>query len=249
MKRILTLLLCLTLLTPCLAEGRLTDEELQGFYRHSIFVGDSIPRMLWNYIKDVRKTQPEYFPDIKFYTSYNYQLYTARLKSASTKRVNLVYKGRELSLYEIVQILSPRRVFILAGVNDAVALNPERGLTYTEETVATLREADPGLDIYFFSLTPVTQKVENEHHYQAKWDAYNALLEEKCAELGVGYIDIATDLKDEETGLMKKGISSDGKYHLNASGNAIWAQTLLDWAQRQYEQGVWTPADNDIEPW
>ena len=66
-------------------------------------------------------------------------------------------------------------------------------------------------------------------------------LAEKCPEVGAHFIDIATNLKGED-GLMKKGISHDGEYHLNEQGNAIWAQALLDFAQAQYDLGLWVPA-------
>ena len=43
--------------------------------------------------------------------------------------------------------------------------------------------------------------------------------------------------------LGEKGISHDGEYHLNDKGNAIWVQTLLDFAQGEYDANRWVPVD------
>jgi hypothetical protein len=95
--------------------------------------------------------------------------------------------------------------------------------------------------VYFFSLTPVTYRVEQERpNLQQKWDAYNQLLKAKCEEVGALYVEISEPLKNEN-GLLPMALSHDGKYHLNEEGNAIWAQLLLDYAQSRYDAGLWSP--------
>ena len=254
LKRWIALLLMLCMVSGTAAAaaeeapaGRLPDQTLMTFYRNSLFAGDSLVRMFRNYIKERQKTEPDFFPDIKFYSSYSFQLrLAAKEKTWSGDKANLQYKGRDETLCRIAQKEAPDKLFILAGLNDNFTQNvkgesgPDRGMRLVGKIMELLAQYSPDTQVYFFSLTPVTKAVEKKRHVQEKWNEFNALLEARCRELGAGYIDIATPLKDEE-GLLPKNISADGEYHLNDRGNEIWARTLLDYAQAQYEAGAWTP--------
>lgn len=253
MKRLFALLLgVMLLLGAAFAEQttdaeqtestRLPDDVLVTYYEHSVFVGDSLPRMFRNYVVNVvQKEHPDYFKDVKFYTAYSYQLYSATLRSPSSSKVNLTYKGGDTTLCRLMGALKPEKLFLLAGLNDKIGEKTEKGMEYIDKIMALMEEFSPETQVYFFSLTPVTAKVEKKRpNLQSKWDAYNEALEQKCAEVGAIYIDIATDLKGED-GLMKSGISHDGEYHLNDKGNAIWLQTLLDFAQSEYDALRWIP--------
>ena len=244
MKRLLCLVLLLLCAVPAVRAERLTDEQLVSYYDNSLFIGDSLQRMLRNHIAPLQKKDPAFFRGVKFYTAYNYQLSTAAKDKVFSGRVNLVYKGRERTMFEIVSLLEPPKLFILAGLNDRVAFHPGKTMEYVEQIVAGVAKYSPGTQVYFLSLPPVTEKVEKKYHLQAKWDDYNKILGAKCREVGAVFIDIATDLKGEN-GLMIKGISSDGEYHLNDRGNAIVVQTLLDFAQARYDEGLWTPVKED----
>ena len=245
MKKLMALALCLMLLLPAAVQAeetadRLPDEVLMQYYDHSLFVGDSVIRMFRNYVKNVQKTDPGYFPGIKFYSEYSYQLHTAAMQYVTEDRVNLKYKGSDATLSEIMKGEKPEKVFILAGLNERIHLHIDWADSYITKIMAIRDKYSPDTEMYFFSLTPVTRKVGNPR--QEKHDEYNVWLARKCEEVGATYIEISELLKDED-GFMRKSISSDGEYHLNAEGNAIWAQKLLDFAQEQYDLGLWTPAE------
>ena len=246
------LILCMAAgMLPALAEepARLPDETLMGFYDNAMFVGDSLVRMFRNYIKERQKQDQGYFSGTVFYSSYSYQLrLAAKEKPWSGDKANLQYKGKDETLCRIAKKEQPARILILAGLNDNFTQNVDgedgmdRGMRYVGQIMELLGEYAPEAQVYFFSLTPVTKEVEKKRHVRDRWDEYNALLEARCAELGAGYIDIATPLKDED-GLLPKDRTADGEYHLNDRGNEIWAQTLLDYAQAQYEAGNWIPEE------
>ena len=248
MKRWLSLLLCFFLLLPGAAaeespaKDRLPDEVLMTYYDHTLFVGDSLIRMLRNYVKGVQKKDPGFFPGVKFYSEYSFQLSTAAREWVQTgsDRVFLTYKGSEATLYEVMKGEKPVRVFLLAGLNDRIEEHYDWAENYLNKIMALTEKHAPGTQIIFFSMTPVTQSVNKKKNRQAKIDAYNAWLEEKCAQIGAGYMNIAEGLKDEN-GVLPRALSSDGEYHLNEEGNAIWIRELLDYAQAQYEAGLWTP--------
>ncbi|MBR4360755.1 MAG: hypothetical protein IKP32_09060 [Clostridia bacterium] len=248
---ILAVLLLMSLIGTSVGEEttmeRLPDEVLMTYYNDTAFVGDSLIRMFRNYVKDRQKKEPNFFKGIKFYSSYSYQLRTAALEWVNPDKSNLVYKGSDEVLCKIMKDQKPARLFILAGLNDNFAREVngvegiDRGMRAVTKIMELMEKYSPTTQVYFFSMTPVTQKVENKRHIREKWDEYNAQLEKTCQELGAVYVDIATPLKDEN-GLLPKSISNDNEYHLNDKGNAIWAQALLDFAQAQYEAGQWTPA-------
>ncbi|MBR5109265.1 MAG: hypothetical protein IK099_03635 [Clostridia bacterium] len=251
MKKAIAVLLCLlTLVANAWAfseetPARLPDETLMSFYDQSVFAGDSTIRMFRNYVKERQEKEPSYFSGIRFYSAYSIQLRTLGLEWVNSELTNLTYKGSDEVLCEIVQRIKPEKVFILAGLNDNFAKEKngegiDRGMRYVGNIMKAINKHAPGTQVFFFSLTPVTQKVEDTRHIQALWDQYNERLEQTCLELGATYIDIASALKDEN-GLLPKSITSEGEYHLNAEGNAIWAQVLLDFAQAQYEAGLWSP--------
>ena len=86
-----------------------------------------------------------------------------------------------------------------------------------------------------------TYRVEDERPgLTEKWNEYNACLKKKCEEVGALYVDIATPLRNEK-GFLPMEWSHDSQYHLNDEGNAIWVQTLLDYAQSRYDAGLWSP--------
>ncbi len=247
MRKWLSLLLCALMLLPSAAwadavpsADRLPDETLMTYYDHSLFVGDSVVRMFRNYIKDVQKKDPTYFSGIKFFSAYNYQLFTATMERTNSHRVNLTYKGSDATFAEIMNAEKPDRVFILAGLNERIHIHIDRANNYLPKIMALRDKYSPETEISFLSLTPVTQKVGAKR--QQGHDEYNIWLEKKCAEIGAAYIDISSRLKDE-TGFLPKRISNDGEYHLSTSGNAIFAQELLDYAQSQYDAGLWVPKD------
>lgn len=247
-RRLLCLLMAL--LAPAVAPaeqpraGRLPDSVLMRYYEGSIFVGDSLIRMFRNYVKDIRAKDPSFFPGVRFYSAYNYQLRAASREKASEQSslVNLLYKSKWCTMAEIMQGEQPPRLFLLAGLNDKIYDHLDRADDYLEKIAALRDGLAPDTALYFLSLTPVTRVAEKKYHLSAKISAYNAWLERKCGELGAVYVDIATDLKDEK-GLLPMAISHDGYFHLEEVGYDVVVRTLLDFAQREYELGRWTPPE------
>lgn len=244
MKRLLIILLCLLLAAPAACGERLPDEQLITYYDQAFFVGDSLCEMLRYYVNGVvRREHPDYFRDVKFFTAHGYKLETAALRRPSYTETNLMYKGGAITVCGLAEKLQPEKMFILVGMNDRIGDHIDQGVAWIDTIIAMVQEVSPDTTLHFFSLTPIAAQVEKKAlGRQEKWDAYNAALKEKCADAGVHFIDIATGLKGED-GLLAPALASEDGYHVNNDGNAIWVQTLLDFAQSQYELGLWAPAD------
>lgn len=237
---LLLLLLAVSVFCGSAGAERLPDETLMTYYDRAIFAGDSVICLFRNYVKEIRNADAGYFPGVKFYCAYSYQLQTASMEyvSANSERVHLTYKGSKATLAEIIRKEKPVRVFIHAGLNEYIHKHIDRAENYINKIMALRDKYSPETQVYFLSLTPVTKKVGNPR--QELHDQYNVWLSQKCAEAGAFFVDITTPVKGED-GFLPKTLSRDNEYHLNNKGNAIFAQTLLDFAQAQYEAGLWTP--------
>lgn len=243
LNRFCALALAIMLMCPAAMAQRLSDQELSSYYGDAVVVGDSLPRMLRNYISNLQGDDPTLFEGMRFFTYYSYRLRSAARETINADEINLVYKGQDYVLCKLMAQLKPGKLFILAGLNDKIGEKPEKGMEYVEEIMRLMAQYAPDTKVYFFSITPVTARANKERpNLQEKWDAYNRLLEEKCAQVGAIYVEIAEPLKNEK-GLLPASLSHDGLYHLNDEGNKIWVEMLLDFAQSRYDAGSWKPGE------
>ena len=220
---------------------RLSRETLMSFFTDSAFVGDSVTERVRTYVKDQRKEEePGLLSNAKFLVKQSYMLFMASKNYVSQKSANLTYNGREMSLCNIMGAMKPKRVFILLGINDYIGEKIDKGMEYVTRTVELIHKYSPDTEIYFQSLTPVTRNFCKRKDFRTMWDEYNEALKKLSETVDFTYIEIAAGLKDEE-GYLPDEWSTDREYHVNNKGIPIWIDELLDFAQQQYEQGLWTP--------
>ena len=221
---------------------RLTDAQLYSFYDGALFVGDSITRQFQVFIIERRREDGGCLAGARFQTAQSYFLYTASRKLLMPETNNLHFQGRDLPLWEIIELMKPSKVLILLGVNDYIGEKIEKGVGYAERIIDLAAQASPDTQIIFESLTPVAPAFCRKKDYRPLWDQYNQALEAMCRRRGAGYVDIATALKDED-GYLRADYSSDGEYHLNRQGLQVWLDQLLNYAQAQYDLGLWAPEE------
>lgn len=240
--------------------GKLPDEVLVTFFDDTVFAGDSLVAMFQSYAGSRQKETPWFFGNITFKSANSYKLRFASYKtipSEEMKYAHLVEKGKKVTLYQIVKNRQPARVFLLAGVNDALTTDytkkrqgrdetgVERAVRYIRTTAEILREASPETVLYVVSQMPVTrsfvQGTNKAKACQERWDEINETLKGLSEEIGFRYVALDSGVRGED-GLLPMALSYDGKYHLNDDGNGIIARELLDYAQAEYEAGRWKPA-------
>ncbi len=237
---------------------RLPDEILMTFYEHTIFAGDSQVAKFRNYVKIRMKTDPAFFSGVDFRAANSYKFrYAAYKKLQESNGAHLTDGGSKATLYAIVKKEQPERVFMLAGLNDAFTTDYtlkrngrdetgyDRAARYVREMTELIREASPATRIYIVSQMPVTKSfVQGTNRYEAvreRFDLVNETVRQECESLGISYVDLASGLKNEN-GLLPEKYCADGLVHLNDDGYEIFARELLDYAQAEYENGNWTPA-------
>ena len=247
MWKIRRFLLCLAvfvLFVSSVCAERLPQSKLLEFYENCVFVGDSITQQFHAYMNVKKKKEDGFSFPVKYLAAQSYMLYTASRKYQTTRGVSLTFRGNEMPLCDILQLMKPNKAFILLGVNDYAGKEIEKYIGCCDRLIDLAAQSAPDTGLVFFSLTPVTRAFCRKQDYRTMWDAYNAELEKECEARGAGYIDIASNLKDEE-GYLREDYSSDGQYHLNHDGLEIWFQKLMDYAQEQYDKGLWMPKEEN----
>ena len=243
MKRLIALGMLFAILAGSWSPGEaesLTRNQLSAFYSGSFFIGDSITEQLKGYIRSRQQEEPDFFPDVVFLTAQSYCLYTASRKNLLPEKANLKSRGKEMPLWEILKERKPAKALILLGVNDYIGKTIQKGMDYDNRILDLAQKHAPDTEVIFLSLTPVTKAFCKRQDYQSMWDDYNAALQGLCLLRNTPYIDIASRMKDED-GYLKASYSSDGQYHLKAEALELWVEALLEYAQSQYDQGLWKP--------
>ena len=154
-----------------------------------------------------------------------------------------------MTMYEAVKRFKPKRAFILLGLNDPVGIKVDKAIGWVEDIFRKMEEMGPDTAVYFLSETPVTIQYEikrDREGYQLSLDEYNEKLKKTCEENGGFYIELAEALKDENN-FLREECSSDNICHLSDEGNAVLIQVLKDYAQEQYDQGLWDPFAEEAE--
>ncbi|MCR5296495.1 MAG: hypothetical protein K6E17_03705 [Clostridiales bacterium] len=225
-------------------ERELPDRVLMQFYENTIFVGDSQIRNLGNYFRRHRDKDPEFFPGVKCYGEYSLQMRMIALKEplSDENAVQLNYKGRASTMTKIAKAEQPVRIFILIGLNDRIYEHMDRADRYIDKMLELRASYFPDTEIHFMSLTPVTNKWKQKVRDEIV--EYNTWLEEKCRQTGMYYMDVRERLMDAD-GCLPVKITTDAESHLNADGFDILIQSLLDYAQQRYDEGLWTPKDDE----
>ena len=233
---------------------RLPDEVLMTWFDNTMFVGDSQLAKFRNYVKKQWKEKDWFFSNVDFRVenSYKFRFVAYRtIPSGEMKYAHLHDAGQKVTLFTIAGKVRPARIFILAGINDALTTDyknengVERAMRYVRGGTELIREASPETEIYFITQMPVTKSfVQGSNGSKAvteRWNAINEAIQAESGELGITLVDLAYGLKDEN-GLLPTAYCADGLCHLNDAGYEIFAQELLDFVQAEYEAGRWVPA-------
>lgn len=148
-------------------------------------------------------------------------------------------KNRGINADNTVQMLErldpiikgqPRKLFLLAGVND---LGAGRSPEDTAENIAAILDRfakeSPNTVIYVQSLLPVNDTYGRFKSYRdgaldEPIRRLNVLIEKVCAERGIAFIDLYPHFVDEE-GRMFAHLTNDG-LHLKGEGYSIWKSII-----------------------
>ncbi len=242
MKRLIACVLLLICLAPMAMAERLDDEVLLSYYDDSVFFGDSIMQAFRRYRSAVRQTDPDFLDGTEVVCTASISLYAGSRRYLMGD-FHFSYRGSEKTMYAIAKQTGAKKAFVLLGLNDPVGIKIDKAMGWIEDIIRNMAELSPGTEVYFFSETPVTPKFCSEKkrpNYQELLNDYNRRLRETCEANGAHYIEISEPLKDE-TGYLNPLYSSDQRCHFSDDGVRVWIECMKDYAQEQYDLGLWNP--------
>ena len=243
LKQVVAFLLLFSFLISLSYAEPLDDSVLLSYYDDSVFFGDSRMESFNRYVSGLRQEDASFMAKTKIVPTGSISLYAASRTYPSGEFL-FYYHGRQLTMYGIADRIQPKKIFIMLGLNDPVAIKIEKALTWVEDILRKMGETVPDAEVCFLSETPVTENFDSEKKvegYQTLLDQYNDRLKETCESNGARYINIAAALKGEDN-FLKLDYSNDKVCHLSDEGNAALLQALKDYVQEQYDLGLWTPA-------
>lgn len=206
-----------------------------SYFEDTVFVGDSITTTLRNYCTAQRKTNPEFLGGAKFLAAVSLSVRTAKSNYPGAG-VDLQYRGSKIAVPAGLAAMEAKRVFILLGVNDYAAKNPESTLKNYNTLLDNIYAENPNIEIVIQGILPVTVEFCLQKGINIdKWNAYNETLIAMCEERGIKYLSFAEDLMDEN-GYLRRDYSSDGLFHLSTTANEIWVRALRTYAAEQVSE-------------
>lgn len=246
-RRIACVLLLICLVPTAMAE-RLDDDVLLGFYGDSVFFGDSITKALRWYRSVVRRKDEDFMATTEIICADSISLF-AGSRDRLVGDYHFQYRGYAKTMYDITGQIGAKKVFILLGMNDPAGIKIDKALGWVEDIIRIMGERFPDLEVYFFSNTPVTVyycREKDRPEYQEQVNEYNARLKETCEARGAHYVEIAEAMKDG-SGYLDLDYSSDDRCHLTDEGVLVWIECLKNYAQEQYDLGLWDPFESAEE--
>lgn len=209
------------------------DIAYEQFFSDSVLIGDSVSQGFENYAmqsnahrKEAGEAKDPLLGTMKFLTSSGYSLLGAFDPVSATSK-HPIYKGKQRPVWESVQLMGARHVYLFFGIND-LGGKYHPSWKY-RDLIKKLKESSPDLAITILSATPTVKGGQQKGVNTKAIRALNAEMETMAKQNGWDYINLADRLSDAE-GYLKPEYCSDGYVHETAEGYAVWTQVLKEYA-------------------
>lgn len=209
------------------AEAESSEVHDDSYFDDAVFVGDSISVKLKQYVTRCRDKGDPVLGQAQFLAvgglgSFNVQL------PITPDSLHPEYEGEKMYLEDSVAATGAKKMYIMFGMNDIVPYGIDGAIGYLEELIDKIQEKSPGLLVAVQNVTPILTEKEQRNLNNAYISEYNEALEEFCARRGFPYLDIASQLKDENGGLVRRycGDAEGLGMHLSNEGCIPWIAYL-----------------------
>ena len=184
-----------------------TDDAGEAYIAETLFMGDSNTVRMMNY----------------GITSLDNTIAVVGMGIQSVKTLQCVqFSGYDepITMVEAVKLFKPRRIIITFGTNNANGMTVSDFIVKYKEALAAVSEASPKTDILINSIPPICKENKYPTLSQASIDEFNEALLTMAEELGYGFLDTASVMKDEKTGYAKAGFTISDGIHISDEGFA-----------------------------
>jgi len=167
-------------------------------FANDLFIGDSIYTGLYLY---------DYFPNDQVFAKIGLNPQSARIT-----RINGYSAVRRATEKK------PVHIFIMLGTNGLAYMSPSFMADELEHLVGELKEASPDSAVYVVSIPPVTKAHEQAGPETMEMvNKYNGMLKDMCGNCGATYLDLCSQLQDENGYFSSLYAEADGMHFLGAA--------------------------------
>ena len=215
-------------------------EAPQGYFDHTVFIGDSISLMLKAYCASTGALGQA-------------QFLCAGSMSATNMLTGQILpewpagSGQKPTIQQSVAATGASVVYIMLGMDNMGYLGTDRALSDLAKIVANIKEAAPNVTIVMQSVTPMA---DSSTSYSSTLnndviDEYNTKLQALCQEQRWYYLNVSEVFKNENGFLIKDYCSDYGKMgmHYNYKGNISSAVCSVP-----FRSSPSAPADSPTRP-
>lgn len=207
-----------------------TEEEIANYFQGAYVTGDSVAYGFQLYANR-QKGSSAILQNLGFLTRGSFSAHNAFM-AISKKSVHPTYQGAQHYIWDSLQMVGAKHVFMFFGLNDLNIGGVDSTVDYYVRLINQIRTVNPDIAFTIISTTPMYQGSEKGKLTNANIDALNARMQALCTENGWGYLDIASHLK-AANGTLAAQYCSDHYVHETNTAYAIWLQCFHDYAQEK----------------
>lgn len=207
-----------------------TEDEIANYFQGAYVTGDSVAYGFQLYANR-QKGNSAILQNLGFLTRGSFSAHNAFM-AISKKSVHPTYQGAQHHIWDSLQMVGAKHVFMFFGLNDLNIGGVDSTVDYYVRLINQIRAVNPDIAFTIISTTPMYQGSEKGKLTNANIDALNARMQALCTENGWGYLDIASHLK-AANGTLAAQYCSDHYVHETNAAYAIWLQCFHDYAQEK----------------
>ena len=207
-----------------------TEEEIANYFQGAYVTGDSVAYGFQLYANR-QKGSSAILQNLGFLTRGSFSAHNAFM-AISKKSVHPTYQGAQHFIWDSLQMVGAKHVFMFFGLNDLNIGGVDSTVDYYVRLINQIRAVNPDIAFTIISTTPMYQGSEKGKLTNANIYALNARMQALCTENGWGYLDIASHLK-AANGTLAAQYCSDHYVHETNAAYAIWLQCFHDYAQEK----------------
>lgn len=207
-----------------------TEDEIANYFQGAYVTGDSVAYGFQLYANR-QKANSAILQNLGFLTRGSFSAHNAFM-AISKKSVHPTYQGAQHHIWDSLQMVGAKHVFMFFGLNDLNIGGVDSTVDYYVRLINQIRAVNPDIAFTIISTTPMYQGSEKGKLTNANIDALNARMQALCTENGWGYLDIASHLK-AANGTLAAQYCSDHYVHETNAAYAIWLQCFHDYAQEK----------------
>ena len=148
--------------------------------------------------------------------------------------VHPVYNGEKVTIFDGVERLKPKKIFVMMGMNDIGLYGVDDTIDAMKTVTDKLAEKCPDSVIYIESVTPMVSNSSLGDLNNDNIRAFDEKLKEVCAEKGYKYLDVYSAVSDENGDLVYEYCGDPPTddnpngmgLHFTDEGCKIWADYL-----------------------